>query len=313
MKAIPWLILAAAFGLLGCGGGGGGGGASTSAAPTYATLANLTSPTTFTTVGEVDSYSATSPTASTVAASTVTISYDPTTMDYSLSATPAISTTQISQTFTPNSVQGGGYNATSTGADGTTYSGYLALIQKLAEPSANGPSSSPSVSYTYAGLGDWQIQSTSAAGAQAVNIYDFAYGIGTQAGDLPRTGTATYNLQLTGGYQGYEVFGTGTLTADFAAGTVTVSLSYGVNFNIEYPDLGAGPTGAPMTGTGTINFTTNSFSSSMTGTGYTEMVSGRFYGPQGAETGAIFTVVPTVTAGAGPTLVGEALGKKSAP
>jgi hypothetical protein len=114
-------------------------------------------------------------------------------------------------------------------------------------------------------------------------------------------------LLLTGYFDPGFVVGVGTLTANFAAGTVSVSVSPGVND----ANNGDGPVSFPpvdtLTGSGTINFTTNSFNFTLTGSQYSGPVNGLFYGPQGAEVGAAFDI----TATNGVSAAGAALGKKS--
>jgi len=303
MKTSLWLGLAAAFALAGCGGGGSGNAGATSPTYTYATLATLTSPTTFATVGDDYYFTNSNSSNATVSTATVTASYDPSSMDYTLSATPAGSTTTVTQVFPPSGSTGR-YNISTPEADGSTRNSYLTLTQQLATQSSSG--AAPDTIYTYTGLGAWALSVDNGIFIENENVYYFSYGVATQQGDLPRTGTATYTLELEGLTGNYAVFGAGTLTVNFSAGTATLSLSPAVESDTHFSDAPLTSIG-PLTGTGTINSTNNSFSVSVTSQGLNGTVNGLFYGPQGAEIGAAFTITLT---GGGIPIAGGALGKK---
>jgi hypothetical protein len=66
---------------------------------------------------------------------------------------------------------------------------------------------------------------------------------------------------------------------------------------------------ATLTGSGSVNFTTNSFSTNVTSTNYTGVVTGLFYGPQGVEAGA-GSIMNPISSFEGAIAAGSALGKK---
>jgi hypothetical protein len=64
---------------------------------------------------------------------------------------------------------------------------------------------------------------------------------------------------------------------------------------------------ATLTGSGSVNFTTNSFSTNVTSTNYTGVVTGLFYGPQGVEAGA-GSIMNPISSFEGAIAAGSALG-----
>jgi hypothetical protein len=309
MKTRAWWFTSIALLLFGCGGGGSGSSGSGASGPTYATLATLSSSTTFATVAVASTYyrlpDAETPTITAVGA-TVTAEYNPASSTYTLTGSLAGSTTQVSQTFGPAALQNGSYSITNTGSDGTTVVGTLFVSQSLS-PYPGGTQTN----YSYAGYGQWGNGSTSSTFVQDYSDYNFTYGIGTQPGDLPRTGTVTYNLLLTGTPDPSVIVGTGTLTADFTAGTVSVSLSPGIDDLVDTEGVTSFPPFVTLTGSGTINLTSNGFNFAITGAQYSGQLNGLFYGPQGAEVGAAFTANPTGSFIGAVQAAGVALGKKS--
>jgi hypothetical protein len=307
VKRLAWLLPTVALLVSGCGGGGGSGSSTTG--PTYATIAGLTSATTFSTVAAYFNSNRPNTPAPIYSASaaTVTFAYNPAGSIYSLTGSPAGSTTQASATFGPAdyvaSLQR--YSQVSTTSDGTTLSDYLSfsLSGSPTQPSASG------TGFTYSGVGEWQPGSANVnTGVQNFSTYVFAYGIGTQAGDLPRTGTATYAVQIFGQPGQGAVLGSGTLTVNFAAGTVALTMTPTIT------DLQPGQTPSALvtlTGSGTIDFSVNGFSVALTGTNYTCAVQGLFYGPQGAEAGAAFKLTPTGAINGTVLAAGALLGRKS--
>ncbi len=218
------------------------------------------------------------------------VAYDPTTKTYALRGTPTTASSKfIEQSFGPaNQVAGqpGNY-------DKTVVNGNTTTVNRL----------SLGTTLTYTGYGQWDNGSTVDA-AQNFDTYHFVYGIRTQQGDLPKSGSASYALQLNGSAQGASVTGNGSMTADFAAGTVGVSIAPGYLYR-------AGQTVTPfatLTGNGKIDSAANTFQSALAGGGYTGAIDGAFFGPQAAEAGGAFTV----TAGDGSVAAaGVALGKRN--
>lgn len=118
------------------------------------------------------------------------------------------------------------------------------------------------------------------------------FGTKTAPSAMPVAGTGNYVTLLDGTYVNkngvYAVSGTGTLTANFAAGTIAYSATAS----------GARETGGSvinfgtMTGTGAIANGGPAFKGSggFNGSGYAMNVMGNFYGPAADEVGGSFTI-----------------------
>lgn len=279
--------------LCGCASDGGGTIASTPAP--YATLASGTG-TLSATAGQLNYARAANAATPTYSAFTpdLTISYNASTQTYTLSAvTTAGSTQPTTASYGPAQIDttiglSGAYNAT-TRINGVTTVSTLQVHQTTA--------------LTYSDIGLWTTGSTQADFTQNFNEIYFSYGIRTLPADLPKTGSASYGLALVGDGGGTNVGGTGTLSANFAVGTVSVSLSP------EYIYAqGRSPFG-PITGTGTISSATSTFSGTLASSAYTGSVNGAFYGPQAAEAGGSF-VINSATGG-GVVAAGAFAGKRN--
>ncbi len=270
--------------LAGCGGGGGSSGGavgSTPAPPSYTALASATSSTPLATkAASYDSVrlnDAPVPT-TTRQFTSVEISYDSASATYTLRGTPGGSTAPVTQSFGP--------------ADLT--SNIAGLYTR------NGSELRVFTGFTYASYGSWRT-GASEPGNEHFTSFFFGFGVRTLPEDMPKTGSASYALQLFGDN---NVGGTGTVTANFAAGTIAASLA---------PDITYGPgrvsNFATLSGTGSISAADSSFAATLTGDGYSAAMNGLFYGPQAAETGGAFTIKPD-----GPTGVvaaGAFLGRKN--
>jgi hypothetical protein len=110
------------------------------------------------------------------------------------------------------------------------------------------------------------------------------------------------------GQDGLAIGGSGSLTVNLAAGTLTLSITP-ADLNVSEDGVSSQTPIATLTGSGSVDFTTNSFSANVTSTTYTGVVTGLFYGPQGVEAGAAFTMNP-VAGSQGAIAAGSALGKK---
>ncbi len=138
--------------------------------------------------------------------------------------------------------------------------------------------------------------------------YSGVFGVATQDGDLPTSGSASYSAKLvTGGatkYQGgldlsFSLDSSASFSADFRAGTVSTSLHLiGVN-EAATVDLGT------MTGAGTIASGGPGFSGTLGGSA-NGLFSGAFFGPKGAEMGYSF-----YAENAGFNASGRVVGKKN--
>jgi hypothetical protein len=308
MKTGSWSIGLAALALAGCAGGGGGSAAVTptptpAPTPTSGTLNDLgaiTGSLFFSTSGALSTTSGANTTINGVSTSTlvqtansanVSLIYQGPSQTYTVSGTPLGSLDPVTQSFGPADLQNGAYSRSGVGS--------LTVSNSLTPPGG------ASTTYNYTGWGEWNVTSTN-AGAQTFNRFEFAYGIPTLLTDLPRTGTATYPLQLTGYDQagGFPITGAGSLSANFAAGMVNLSLSPVL---IERPGQTNFTPITTLTGSGAIASTSTTFSAPLTATGYTGGANGAFYGPQAAEVGGAFYYTG---GGAGSFAAGTFLGKK---
>ncbi len=153
-----------------------------------------------------------------------------------------------------------------------------------------------------------------AAGSPAgFDGHAFVFGVQTQAGDVPTTGTATYSggaggsVFLAGvGTPGRLTNSSATLTANFATGSIATVLNLLVtpNGGVETPlDV--------ITGIGSLGAVKPGFSGTLAGTGTVAgNFGGAFFGPQAAEFGYDFVVGGVTSGGVGFTAVGGAAGKK---
>jgi hypothetical protein len=119
----------------------------------------------------------------------------------------------------------------------------------------------------------------------------FLTGTETIAGDAPRTGSATYRGIVDGQGTGRLLGSTGSLTADFAAGTVTTSLS--LQTARDFDGNPATPLNGSLTGIGAIGAGTSHFGGDLKGTLNGAEAKGTFlggfYGPKAAEAGYAFS------------------------
>jgi hypothetical protein len=311
VKTGVWFVPFVALALAGCAGGGGGGSVAVAPTPTPAPaptptpgtlndLAAITGSLFFNTFGALSTTSGANTTINGVSTSTlvqtansasVSLIYQGPSQTYPVSGTPLGSLDPVTQNFGPADLQNGIYSRSGVGS--------LTVSNSLTTPGG------AATIYNYTGWGEWNITSTN-AGAQTSNRFEFAYGIPTLLSDLPRTGTATYPLQLTGYDQagGFPITGGGTLSANFAAGTINVSLSPAL---VQQPGQTNFTPITTLTGSGAIASNSGAFSAPLTATGYTGGVNGGFYGPQAAEVGGAFYYSG---GSAGSSAAGVLLGKK---
>lgn len=114
--------------------------------------------------------------------------------------------------------------------------------------------------YTYTSLGSWSGQTWTTTSVNTQNTEGiFAYGIPTQVGDVPVTGTATYAANIFGsiggGWTG-ELSGTASLSFDFGAGKLSGSMHAGVfdTFDGIVMDFGTYPFKQTVYSTGSTTF-----------------------------------------------------------
>lgn len=140
------------------------------------------------------------------------------------------------------------------------------------------------VALTYTTLALWTRATVDLSGNVERVHHNAVWGVGgfeTVAGDMPRTGNATY----IGPLRGFDVTdaaravtGQSRLTADFAALTVQAELSI---IRGGFPTL-------LLNGAGQIN--SSRFSGALNGGGYSGSYEGAFFGPRAAEMGLSFLV-----------------------
>jgi hypothetical protein len=144
---------------------------------------------------------------------------------------------------------------------------------------------------SYVTYGAWVKAETSGNSAKL----EFAYGAGgvaTEPGDMPKTGTVTYNsifeatLIASDDYGAAE--GTGTVRADFATGKVESTFTGNASFEEGNPGT-FGFTSSASIATGANNYSgTATGAANGLGSGLSGTLSGGFFGPGAAETGGSF-------------------------
>lgn len=141
---------------------------------------------------------------------------------------------------------------------------------------------------------------------------NFAFGVETTDLALPRSGIAGYATKISGAMADGDFgnllnfSGKGTLTTDFAAGTL--NWAGGVQYFEEAP-VGTRQVGVgSLTGSATLSSAANIFSGTVNldGVGpYTGSIDGRFYGPAANEIGGAFAVSDGVGGVASGVLLGQ--------
>jgi hypothetical protein len=210
------------------------------------------------------------------ARATSKVVYDAAAGTYVLRDTGSLSTTS---TFGPS-------NLVSSAGNFSTYGTATNSFRRLNQSPSN-----TLIVLSYVDYGQWR-RVTGTGTTKSVNDTYVVFGSKTPVASIPRTGSATYSTVLDGTFVNsagaYAVAGDGSLTANFAGGTIAYD---------------ATATGTKEVGTGTINFGTMtgsgsiSFRSGMfnpTGTtdaeGYKLDVQGNFYGPGAEEIGGLFRI-----------------------
>ncbi|MGV3512047.1 MAG: transferrin-binding protein-like solute binding protein [Novosphingobium sp.] len=263
--------------------GGSSGSTASTPPPTYATLASGTGVLTARSVlANSSRISGASTATSTVSRTGLEIAYNSSTQTYSLRAVldPRV-TRPNSADFGPAELQAA-KNLGLTGYDATTSSNGDTFVNRL---------QLNLVGLTYADVGHWQTGIARADGSQNFSNLYFSYGIQTKADDVPKSGTGSYAVSLVGAVSGANIGGSGAITANFGAATVSVELA---------PTYIYGPGRVSQVGTlsGSGAITANSFAANLTGGSYAGDVEGLFYGPQAQEIGGTVTFSsPSVSGG----------------
>jgi len=321
MKAEYRLAAMAACVLLAaCGGDGGGGVNSTPAPPTGGTpaptptpppppptppppppppntsLANLQYSESFSNDASTSSASYSkngSPGTASAAQGSLTISYDASTGSYT------VTTAGRSALFTPANLD----PATSTDSIAVyvTKSGNTTDSLTLTKPGSSGR-----LRYTYVAGGVWQ-RTTETAASISATFDSFAYGVASPASGLPKTGTATFDVDLLGAVgrsdTATSLGGTGSVTVDFLSGTLKgIGQAQEVRLDNNLPSV-SGDWSLTAQIASTNNFS-GTFTLYPSGGQIPGSVAGRFYGPQAQEIGAAWNVTSPNASGAG-LLVGR--------
>ena len=193
---------------------------------------------------------------------------------------------------------------------------------------------------SFVSYGLFRSNETVSSSAADLTYRNYIYGLPTAAADVPRTGTATYTTTTDGvwiktnedfnaqisGLQEIRITGVSTTTVNFAANTLTFTLT------ITGPDTRTGRTLtiASLAGTGTIaasgvitgNVTGGTYSYTFVETanpvsierrvtyGFGGPFSGAFFGPSGAELGLAFQLAPDAAPNRAASVSGAIVGKR---
>lgn len=209
-----------------------------------------------------------------VTSGAITIRYDAVTKGYSLN------TPTGTITFLPTDID----NAQSS-AGAVVYSrtsGNTTDTLTLTRPGTSGP-----LTYQYVGGAYWQRTTQVNSGTVDGSIDTIAYGVATPTTAVPRTGQASFGVDLIGarsvGSGLAAIAGVGTMLVDFARGTVTTV------GRVTSGGVQNGTANNSFSANGTLSASANSFSGNFTLEDFgrfTGTMEGRFYGPAAQEVGA---------------------------
>lgn len=157
-----------------------------------------------------------------------------------------------------------------------------------------------SLVFTYSGYGEWLTGNLSGS-SMAGNVYYFTYGVATPDAATPRAGSANYKFDLDAkifGQSSYVAYlnGNGVLNANFGTGAITLATTplYVIETNVATNSTSGSYAG--FSGSATISSSANSFAGTFTYTPnaiyagpITGSLTGRFYGPNAEEVGAVFS------------------------
>ncbi|WP_193378008.1 hypothetical protein [Sphingomonas elodea] len=164
--------------------------------------------------------------------------------------------------------------------------------------------------YQYVGAGFWQ-RTVQSGGALSGTVDAFTYGVRTPISAVPRTGLASYAVDLIA-VQAYpaelaSLAGTGQLDVDFTGGNLSISgsgrsLGLVQGRTVVFDFLGRA----------TLASASNQFTGTMSLSSFGESgsLAGRFYGPGAEEIGATFAATSNTSDGAIRT-VGTITGRKN--
>ena len=301
--SLRWLALAIlSNALIGCAGGGGSGAGGDVVTPPSApppppppntSLLDLTSSEDFTNVSATGnaSYSISGGQAASGSLSSTTLHYDVDQNSYTLS------TNGRSQTFEQSD-----YSAADSSDAVAAYIKQNGSITDSLTLTRSGTSGR--FTYEYVGGAYWQRtdeNSTSIAGS----VDALAYGIETEDGSLPRSGTAEYSVDLLGVQVDHSsvfgIVGNGIAQVDFARGVVA---THGF---VENPAVGDGSFSSEARISSSSNFFSGTFRYEDFGY-FNGELQGQFFGPGAQEFGAAFSA----TSGSDRVVVGTLIGRGAA-
>jgi hypothetical protein len=230
----------------------------------------------------------------TAAAASLTVSYDVTANAYT------VTTSAGAQTFGPDHADSGQSNGARSVY--TRVSGNVTDTLTLTKPGTSGPT------YQYVGGGLWQHETDNGT-TRDYRLAAFAYGVETPNSVLPRTGSASYAVTLSGAMAwgtNVAMEGEGTLQANFASGSL---LTEGELRSVSL-QTGSVLETFSFTGNANISSSTNGFSGEFDfarvgQSPFEGSMSGQFYGPQAQEVGAAWYAVDAN----GKTAAGTILGR----
>lgn len=144
----------------------------------------------------------------------------------------------------------------------------------------------------YVGAGFWQ-HTTQTTGSVNGRVDAFTYGVQTPASAVPRTGAASFDMQLLGVHTAFNtvkaMYGAGRADIDFATGGMYGQLSYDeIDATSGFPSSGGILSMSAVLDAGSSHFA-GILGSSSTSLQNGEM-HGSFYGPGGEELGATFSI-----------------------
>jgi hypothetical protein len=204
--------------------------------------------------------------------------YDPATDTYTVRDTGSLTTTS---SFAPANIL----------SSNTTYTTYQKVSGSTTETLRilTTAGVNPLIELSYVNYGRWR---RSTAGTNTTSVNDTYVVFGTKSPSSAVTsGTGTYTTALDGTFVNktggaYDVAGTGTMGADFGAGTITYSSTA-----TGTPQAGGAALAfGTLTGSGQVAVNSAGFSGIgvTNGSGYRMDVNGFFYGPAAQEVGGTF-------------------------
>lgn len=237
-------------------------GVSAQAAPTNVPAQQSTI--TYSTTGGVTSYYGN------YARATSKVVYDPATDTYTIRDTGSPTTTS---TFGPSDINSGASNSTFTVYSKNSGNETFRLLNQGA--------GNPVIQLTYVDYGEWK-RTTTSGGTTSVNDTYLVFGSKTPGASVPRTGSASYSTIYDGTFVdkngGHALSGTGSMTANWGSASL--------NYNATINGVPAGS--LAFSGSGSINFASDSFTTVNSTSGYTLTQYGNFYGPAAQEVGGLF-------------------------